>query len=74
MDKEEQDCVLIDSNKTESELISETEKDHSNGTDVKVKCEKDEIISKVIVIKFQENRIFLLFFFLLFNLKMSSSL
>lgn len=72
MDNEQQDRFFTDSNKTESELIPDTENNNSNETDVNVKCEKDKIIDKFIVIKFQENDIFLLFsLFILFNLKIS---
>lgn len=72
MDNEQQDRFFTDNNKTESELIPDTENNNSNGTDVNVKCEKDKIIDTFIVIKFQENDIFLLFLlFILFNLKIS---
>lgn len=72
MDNEQQDRLFTDSNKTESELIPDTENNNSNETDVNVECKKDKIIDKFIVIKFQENDIFLLFsLFILFNLKIS---
>lgn len=53
MDNEQQDRIFTDSNKTESESIPETETNNCNETDAKVKCEKDKIIDKFIVIKFQ---------------------